>query len=54
MQSSDTHIKAVALIVLPQLTWKVKRFYRDQIRTISFGFWKFGHLYDFAFHSETV
>ena len=34
MQFSDNHNKAVGLIVMPQLTSKVKRFYRDQIRTI--------------------
>ena len=34
MQCSDILGKVVGLIVLPQLTFKVKRFYRDQIRTI--------------------
>ena len=54
MQFIDIRNEAVGLIVLPQLTSKVKRFYREQIRTISFGFWKFGHLYDNAYNSETV
>ena len=54
MQFIDIRNKAVGLIFLPQLTSKVKRFYRDQIRTISLGFWKFGPLYDNAYNSETV
>ena len=44
MQSSDIRHKNVGITVLPQLTSKVKRFYRDQIQTFFFGFWKFGTL----------
>ena len=44
MQFSDIRNKVVDLILLQQLTSKVKQFYRDQIRTISFGFWDFGYL----------
>ena len=44
MQFSDIHNKSVDLILLPQWTSKVKQFYRDQVRTISFGFWDFGYL----------
>ena len=54
MLFSDIRDKAVGLIVLPQLTSKVKQFYPDQIRTISFGFWDFGYLYRNAYNSETV
>ena len=48
------NIKAVDLIILPQLTSKVKRFYHDQIRTFFFGFWNFGTLLKNADNSETV
>ena len=44
MLFSNTRHKNVGLIILPQLTSKVKRFYRDQIQTFFFGFWKFGPL----------
>ena len=54
MLFSDIRDKAVGLIVLPQLTSKVKQFYPDQIRTISFGFWKFGYLCKNAYNSKTV
>ena len=47
-------IAPVDLIIWPQSTSKVKQFYRDQIRTISFGFWDFGYLYKNAYNSETV
>ena len=54
MQSSDIRHKNVGITVLPQLTSKVKRFYRDQIQTFFFGFWKFGTLLKNADNSETV
>ena len=54
MQFSDIRNRAVDLILLPHLTVKVKQFYCDQIRTISFGFWDFGYLYKNAYNSETV
>ena len=54
MLFSDTRHKNVGLIILPQFTSKVKRFYRDKIRTIFFGFWKFGSLLKNADNSETV
>ena len=34
MQFSDIRKKAVGLTLFPQLTSKVNRFYRDQIRSI--------------------
>ena len=54
MQFGDIRNRAVDLILLPHLTVKVKQFYRDQIRTISFGFWDFAYLYKNAYDSETV
>ena len=42
------------ILALKPVALKAFRFCRDQIRTISFGFWKFGHLYDNAYNSETV
>ena len=54
MQFIDIRNEAMGLIVLPQLTSKVKRFYREQIRTIFFGVFKFGCLYKNAYNSETV
>ena len=54
MQFIDIRNEAMGLIVLPQLMSKIKRFYREQIRTFFFGFLKFGHLYDNAYNSETV
>ena len=54
MLFSDTRHKNVGLIILPQFTSKVKRFYRDKIRTIFFGFWKFGSLLKNADNSATV
>ena len=54
MLFSDTRQKNVGLIILPQFTSKVKRFYRNQIRTFFFGFWKFGTLLKIADNSETV
>ena len=54
MQFSDIRNEAMGLIVLPQMTSKVKRFYREQIRTIFFEFLKFGCLYKNAYNSETV